>query len=207
MNCFVIDWMHGRAIHCYNHLLLFSVAFAGKKEQFGAKRRWIPFPHSLWTEPIQRDTLFRIFSSIVQLISILFIIIIVLGSLAPGLYLMNYTYIFSGIWPAVFVGSAIYMLWCIIVPMVTVLAKWILIGRYKPGVHPIWGWYFMRWWIVQRLASASQASLHHIAGTPFIRWYLRLMGSKVGNNSIVKTVLITDYDLVSIGDNCIIGTV
>ena len=30
-------------------------------------------------------------------------------------------------------------------------AKWLIIGRTKPGRYPLWGVYYFRWWLVQRL--------------------------------------------------------
>jgi cytochrome bd-type quinol oxidase subunit 1 len=30
--------------------------------------------------------------------------------------------------------------------LVTVLWKWILLGRQRPGTHAIWSWYYLRWW-------------------------------------------------------------
>jgi hypothetical protein len=33
-------------------------------------------------------------------------------------------------------------------PLVFVAIKWIVIGRYKAGRHPIWGSYYLRWWFV-----------------------------------------------------------
>ena len=39
-------------------------------------------------------------------------------------------------------------------------------------------------------------------GTPFASWFFRLMGVKVGKNVYFETTEITEFDLVSIGDNC-----
>ena len=33
-------------------------------------------------------------------------------------------------------------------------AKWLVIGRVRPGRYPLWGAYHMRWWFVQALVSA-----------------------------------------------------
>jgi hypothetical protein len=32
-----------------------------------------------------------------------------------------------------------------------ILFKWIVIGRYKEGLYPMWGPYHMRWWLVQKV--------------------------------------------------------
>lgn len=44
---------------------------------------------------------------------------------------------------------------CLRVPAGAVLlhvtTKWLLIGRYKPGVHPIYGIHYVAWWIERML--------------------------------------------------------
>ena len=42
-----------------------------------------------------------------------------------------------------------------VVPFVTIAAKWIIIGKYKEGVYPMWGWYHTRWWIVQKILAVG----------------------------------------------------
>lgn len=32
-----------------------------------------------------------------------------------------------------------------------VCAKWLLVGRYKPGIHPIYGLHYVAWWIERML--------------------------------------------------------
>ncbi len=43
--------------------------------------------------------------------------------------------------------------WCfsLALQFVSVILKWLLIGRYKPGRYPIWGSFFFRWWFMDRL--------------------------------------------------------
>ncbi len=36
---------------------------------------------------------------------------------------------------------------------IAIAAKWLLLGRTKPGRYPLWGTYFYRWWLVERLLS------------------------------------------------------
>ena len=38
--------------------------------------------------------------------------------------------------------------------LAAVAAKWLVIGRVRPGRYPLWGAYHMRWWFVQALVSA-----------------------------------------------------
>jgi len=78
----------------------------------------------------------------------------------------------------------------------SILAKWILIGRFKPGRYPLWGWYYLRLWIVGKLISPMVL----FNGTPFLNWYCRRMGAKIGKGVHLDTTAISAFDLLSIGD-------
>lgn len=39
----------------------------------------------------------------------------------------------------------------LVFPWVGIVAKWVIIGRYKEGVYPMWGLYHTRWWMAQKI--------------------------------------------------------
>ena len=84
-----------------------------------------------------------------------------------------------------------------------ICAKWLIIGRYKPGAYPLWGSYYIRWWLVSRLQTLFAAS--SFIGTPLMPLYYRLMGAKVGRDCVLDSGLVSAWDLVSIGDDTSIG--
>jgi hypothetical protein len=90
---------------------------------------------------------------------------------------------------------------------ITIIAKWLVIGRYGAGAHPVWGFYHLRWLFVHRLVSASEVFLKHFAGTFMMNWYLRMMGASVGKGAVIRTVVVSDFDVITIGDNTFIGEV
>jgi non-ribosomal peptide synthetase-like protein len=83
-------------------------------------------------------------------------------------------------------------------------AKWALIGRTKPGRYPLWGTYYFRWWLVERLQGLIPSKAFQ--GTAMMRWYLRSLGAKVGDDAIISDVAMGAHDLVSIGARACIGT-
>ncbi len=85
----------------------------------------------------------------------------------------------------------------------SILAKWLLIGRYRPGEHKLWTLYYWRWWLASRLEAFSGASA--LSGTPLLPIYYRLMGARVGARCSLDTVQCSAWDLVSIGDDTSIG--
>lgn len=112
-----------------------------------------------------------------------------------------------GVWPAVLVAPFTYVIWGVCVLSITILAKWLVIGRYRAGAYPVWGFYHLRWLFVYRLVNANEVFLKHFAGTFMMNWYLRVMGASVGKGAVVQTVVVSDFDVITIGDNTFIGEV
>jgi acyl carrier protein len=44
----------------------------------------------------------------------------------------------------------------IVFPILAILTKWIVVGRYREGMYPMWGFYHTRWWITQKLLSIGE---------------------------------------------------
>jgi len=85
----------------------------------------------------------------------------------------------------------------------SIIVKWLVIGRYQPGRYPVWGLYYFRWWLVTRIQSISGANF--LTGTPLMTAYYRLMGAKVGHNCTLDTSRCQVFDLLTIGDDTSIG--
>lgn len=85
-----------------------------------------------------------------------------------------------------------------------VAAKWILIGRVKPGQYKLWGWFYFRWWLVNRLHH-SVFPATNLIGTPLINFYYRLLGAKIGSNCFIGTASVASYDTLTLGKNTSIG--
>ncbi|KAJ7493280.1 acetyl-CoA synthetase-like protein [Mycena galericulata] len=93
-----------------------------------------------------------------------------------------------------------------------VIAKWIVIGRRKDGRYP---WdksnYCQRWQLHLVLSRfiykgyGNGGVLTPLTGSVYIVWYLRALGAKIGKNCAIyvggKTGLMTEPDLVTLGDN------
>jgi non-ribosomal peptide synthetase-like protein len=82
-------------------------------------------------------------------------------------------------------------------------AKWLLIGRFRPGRHRLWGWYFCRWWLARKVMGLSP--LGYLAGSPFLAPYLRLLGARIGTGCHLGSAGLSLPDLVEIGDGASIG--
>jgi non-ribosomal peptide synthetase-like protein len=86
---------------------------------------------------------------------------------------------------------------------ICILSKWLIIGRIRPGRYRLWGCYYFRFWLVQRIHSIF--SLGHFKSTPMINLYFRLMGAKIGKQVHLGTANFAAFDVISIGDRTSIG--
>ncbi len=97
----------------------------------------------------------------------------------------------------------VYMCINIATVAIAIAAKWLVIGRFKPGRYPLWGVYYFRWWLVKRFLS-----LVHVIwfqGSPFTRLYLAALGAKVGKDTIFGDIEAGAVDLITIGEGVSIG--
>lgn len=96
----------------------------------------------------------------------------------------------------------------VICPIFGILFKWIVIGKYREGLYPMWGFYHTRWWLTQKVTTIAGMGIFEHSNSTRI-WYLRLMGAKIGAGvSIDGSAILGEYDLISIGndvrlDSCI----
>jgi non-ribosomal peptide synthetase-like protein len=91
-------------------------------------------------------------------------------------------------------------LFCIIPPifsLISILVKWLVIGRFKPGDYPLWGSYYFRWWLVNTFQGL--VPMEFLNGTPLFPIYLRMMGVKVAGDAQIGAIKIGAEDLVTIG--------
>lgn len=90
----------------------------------------------------------------------------------------------------------------IVFPIIGILMKWLVIGRYRVGAYPLWAVYYLRWWFIHKLLLITDVGIFKLNSYLFTI-YLRLMGAKVGRNSRVSCdAEIFEFDLINIGADC-----
>lgn len=103
----------------------------------------------------------------------------------------------------VFVISLALMKWVehLLLPWVVILAKWIIVGRYREGRYALWGHMYLRWWLVNQIFSLCGTGIfgdHSV----LLRWFYILLGAKIGKNTtMTRHALLREYDLIEIGAN------
>jgi non-ribosomal peptide synthetase-like protein len=126
---------------------------------------------------------------------------------------LAYGYLVVADWPvrkALLGALAVYLVTAPALLLLSIAVKWLLLGRIRPGRHPLWGWYYLRFWFVR--AVTHLAPVHYLAGTPLINFYYRLMGAKIGRDVFISSIGgrrssgLTTFDTVTVGDGTSIGT-
>jgi len=120
-------------------------------------------------------------------------------------FIYSYFYLADyGILDSIYISLFTYFL---ILPCLTVFSiifKWLVIGRIRPGKYKLWGSYYFRFWLVGKVTSICPVI--YFTGTSIMNWFMRLMGAKVGKNCYINTSAIDTFDLVKLGDNVSICT-
>lgn len=88
---------------------------------------------------------------------------------------------------------------------IVIAAKWLVIGKTKPGRYPLWGVYYFRWWLVKRFLGLVH--LKWFQYSPLMRYYLRALGAKIGKDAIIGEIEPGAADLISIGAGASLGSI
>ncbi|MGW5665656.1 Pls/PosA family non-ribosomal peptide synthetase [Streptomyces sp. NPDC003758] len=84
-----------------------------------------------------------------------------------------------------------------------IVAKWVLIGRWKPREFPVWSLTYLRFWIVKALLHANPMIL--FVGNPLYVVYLRALGARIGKGvTILSRSVPVCTDLLTIGAGSVI---
>jgi acetyltransferase-like isoleucine patch superfamily enzyme len=88
-------------------------------------------------------------------------------------------------------------------PFVGILAKWLIIGRYREGLYPMWGLYYTRWWLVQKILAVCGKGFFGATNTTQHLYY-RLTGARIGRRVKLSGVALGEYDLIDIMDDAVL---
>ena len=109
----------------------------------------------------------------------------------------------AGLWGMVLAYPFLYLGFCVSAGSFVIVLKWLVIGRYQPIVRPLWSLFVWRTELVTSTYENLAVSLllTPLCGTPYLNIYLRLMGCRIGRRAFIDTTDITEFDLVSVGED------
>ena len=143
--------------------------------------------------------------SFFQGLSLLFLILLFgMEWLGPFIVYSYYYQAESGVAYSLFMSLLMYFA---ILPVLSAFAigfKWVVIGKIKPGKYKLWGSYYFRFWIVDKVINICP--IIYFTGTSIMNIFLRSVGAKIGKNTYINTSAISVFDLLHVGDNVSICT-
>ncbi|PSK92437.1 Pls/PosA family non-ribosomal peptide synthetase [Taibaiella chishuiensis] len=98
-------------------------------------------------------------------------------------------------------------LFCVIPPLFSLMSiacKWLILGRVKEGDHPLWGWFYFRFWLVNTIQRLVPAQFMN--GTPLYPLYLRMMGTRIASDAQLSSATVGAEDLLEVGRNVSISS-
>jgi non-ribosomal peptide synthetase-like protein len=88
--------------------------------------------------------------------------------------------------------------------LLPIVAKWVLIGRWKPQQMPVWSLAYFRFWFVKGLIRANPLAAIMV-GSPLQVLYLRALGARIGKGvTILSGIVPACPDLLTVGDGTVI---
>jgi len=93
-------------------------------------------------------------------------------------------------------------------PAVILALKWFLVGRVRPGVHPLWSCWCSRWdFLYVAWAMYARAGLAALEGSLLLTAYLRAMGMRIGRGVLLGPgfAQVVDPDMLAFGDGATVA--
>ena len=152
----------------------------------------------------------RVFRALIELCRL---VPATLGALLPAAvaYVLVRLWDSSNLLVALLLAGPLLALAGAIAALVTVAAKWLLVGRMRPGTHPLWSSFVWRNELADSFVEVLAAPwfTSPVAGTPVLNLWFRLMGAQIGKGVWIETHWLPETDLVSLGDGATVnaGTV
>ncbi|MEU9917966.1 Pls/PosA family non-ribosomal peptide synthetase [Streptomyces sp. NPDC051001] len=91
--------------------------------------------------------------------------------------------------------------------LVSVVAKWLLVGRHRSGEHPLWSGFVWRNELADTFVEVVAVPwlAGSVPGTPLMTAWLRGLGAGIGKGVWVESYWLPETDLVTLGDGATVN--
>lgn len=112
-------------------------------------------------------------------------------------------------WVLFLLGPALFLAVGVGSTLAAVVLKWLVIGRYRARVEPLWSIWVRRTELITGLYEnlVVPSLLNLLTGTPLMGPVLRLFGARIGRRVWLGTTYLTEFDLVEVGDDAAVAEV
>jgi len=91
--------------------------------------------------------------------------------------------------------------------LLVLLAKWLLLGKVRPGTHGLWSAWCCRWdFLYMAWGMLAHGPLSPLGGTLLLPFYLRAMGMRIGKRVVLagSFAQVVDPDMLTVADGATI---
>ncbi|MHA2789874.1 Pls/PosA family non-ribosomal peptide synthetase [Corynebacterium sp. S7] len=112
-----------------------------------------------------------------------------------------------GVWAPFAFGGLILMAAGLVAVVVTVVAKWVCVGKHRKGDHPLYSWFVWLNELQDTFVEAVAAPYFLIpaSGTGELNLALRALGVKIGKGAWIESYWFPETDLCYVGDGATVG--
>ncbi|MGW1279513.1 Pls/PosA family non-ribosomal peptide synthetase [Streptomyces tsukubensis] len=106
-----------------------------------------------------------------------------------------------GILAAAFLTGPLLAVGGVLACVITAAAKWLLVGRFRAGEHPLWSGFVWRGELADTFVEVLAVPwlIGAAGGTPLMNLWLRTLGARVGRGAWCETYWLPEADLVAVG--------
>ena len=125
----------------------------------------------------------------------------------PILYILNALDAAAADWDFtyLFLTPLFGFIYTILFAIIVIAARWIVLGRVKPGTYDVQSLFFARKWFVDKLFELSLTVLRSFYSTVYVVPYYRLLGATIGPRAEISTASHVTHDLLDIGTEAFIA--
>ncbi|NLG54608.1 MAG: amino acid adenylation domain-containing protein [Rhodococcus sp.] len=108
----------------------------------------------------------------------------------------------TGFWLAALVSGGVLMVASIVAALISVIAKWVIVGRISKVEHPLWSSFVWRNEVADAFVETVGAPwfARGATGTAALNVWLRGLGAKIGRGVWCESYWLPEADLVTLGD-------
>lgn len=99
-----------------------------------------------------------------------------------------------------------YILWGFSLCFLIIAYKRLTFYKLREGTFPVYAYPVIQWAITGYLVLFAHAVfVQFLKGTPYINWWFRGLGAKIGRRVTIQTTFVSDWDLLTIDDDTTLG--
>ncbi|MGO8929448.1 MAG: Pls/PosA family non-ribosomal peptide synthetase [Limisphaerales bacterium] len=155
--------------------------------------------------PFRPSTRQRFLFGVLHGIGLLIFPVLVVAALFPGIVVMNELNYLDPYYWYLLLAPLVGLSFIVLLALEIALVKWLLLGRVKPGRHPLHSFFYLRKWFADQTLDLSLDILGPLYASVYLTPWYKLLGAKLGHGAEVSTASFISPDLLSIGDESFIA--